>query len=208
MAIAVNDVIQVTYFATLFNQVLMTVLHYRVTTAPATATPEHVVLGSAADNFANVAIEPLSSMKACTSEAVTWTKVRLQKVKPTRSIYAEEIVGTDGDVAQTVDTANVCASITKRSAKAGRQGVGHVQWPPLAQGQMVSGSLEPAFQAGVLNDFASALTDVLTVGIAPYEMNLQPCLPGGGADTAFDIWDCVPQSTVRTMHRRTVGLGI
>lgn len=208
MAFAVNDVIQVTYWSKLFNQQLMTVLHYRLTTAPTSPLAEHLILSVWATGFTNNLFEPFSSMKACTSNLVLFERVTLQKIKPTRSIYVEDAIAEQGALANVIDTANICASITKRTITSGRKGVGHCQWPPLAQTQMNDGIVDATFRAGALNDFASALTDALTLGAGATEATMNPCLPASSGSDAYDVFDGVPQGTVRTMHRRTVGLGI
>jgi len=208
MAMALNDVVQLTFWSRLFNQQLMTVLHYRVGVAQTATTEDHVTLEAWLQDFADITKEPFASMIAATSLSVDWERVTLQKVKPTRSIYVAKTVTVPGEWATVAETANVCGSVTKRSTNSSRRGVGHVQWPPLAANQMENGVLEGAFYAGEFDDMAVGLSFAPTVGTGTQEATLVPCLPAGGSNTTFDVFSTVPQRTVRTMHRRTVGLGI
>jgi hypothetical protein len=97
--------------------------------------------------------------------------------------------------------------LQKRSSVAGRTGVGRVQWPPLAPDVQSDGFVDDDFLTVQMSDLADELSTAQVI-TGLYTAVLRPCLPAGGANHNYDVWDAVPQDTIRTMHRRTVGLGI
>lgn len=207
MAIAVNDVIRVTYFQRLFDQRILTVLHMRCITAPAPGTADIVALTNLADRLGQMASAPLQKWIPLVPSALLFDEVRAQRVSPTRSIYGKNFIGTTGSrVGTTVATANVAASIEKRSAIPGRTGIGRVQMAGVVNEVMVNASLTPDFLVEVQDCWEELLGNI-TVALdgAVYDWIIW----GAGIPTLDNgIVDVQAKDTVRTMHRRTKGIGI
>jgi len=211
MSMTNSDTILVTIWSRLFEQQLMTTLHYRFFTSGTPTDSVDQQLKAFADKLSIVGAgaTPLTeTMRLCTPSNIDFDRITTQRIKPTRSVYAEAAFEVSGVLDDNALTANVCASITKRSLAPGRKGVGHTQWPPLGSATYASGSLIGGFRTGVLTDFAEALELSIDIGAAGEAWTAIPCLPAGGSVSAYDVTTAVPRSTVRTMHRRTVGLGI
>lgn len=206
-ALAVDDVIQVTLSYTQDAQQLLMVLHYRVSVAGTGADAE-----SQLDTIANwfsvstTAGRLAKVVKDALSEDVFLQSVRAQKVKPFRTIYSQVAIADTGAIAEPAAPVNSAFSIEKQSLKVGRKGVGRVQLAGLPK-TAVDSQIDGAYITGAAADFIDFLTTaqvVTTLGT----LALKPCLPAGGTDHDYDLWDAIPQTTTRTMHRRTLGLGI
>lgn len=210
MSMTNSSVILVTYWARLFEQTIMLTLHYRFFTSGTPTDTVNQQLAALASKLGNIVTPvPLTeTLRLCTPQNVRFDRITCQQIKPTRSVYAENAFEVNGTLADDAITANVCASITKRTFAPGRKGVGHAQWPPLGAAMYLNGVLDVAYRTGLLTDFAEAMEQSITVGAGVEEWDAIPVLPQGGPDGSYDIQQCTPRSTVRTMHRRTVGLGI
>jgi len=206
---AVDDVLQVTYNWTVFAQRLMTVLHYRFETVPAGSPEKVAVLAALASKFSEGTMPMTAAFLQATPNNITLLDVQVQQVKPVRTIYQRGVNSNAGTFASAAQTANLCASIEKQSIKVGRDGVGRIQWPPLTPDTLLNGFVDSDYRDTQLETLSAELASAQVL-IAPfgYPCTLRPCLPAGGADHDYDLWDCFPEATARTMHRRTVGLGI
>lgn len=207
MPIAIDDVIQVTYQGVVFDQKVLTVLHMRCSTAPAGSPTTESVLQAIADYFSSPTQPLTMAYIAAAHPSFVLTRVRAQRVKPTRSIYFEALIGSNGTEGNAPPSANVAISIEKRSLNTTRRGIGRVQFPAPPIEAIASGYVQDPWLTGVGLDFAQKLYGTVSV-TGLYASDYRWCLPAGGADHGYDIWDAVIKDTVRTMHRRTVGLGI
>lgn len=209
MPLAAGDLLQITYMGSLYGQQIMTVLHARCKTPP-TGTPQtELVLDDLAVKISDpVTFDLTAKYMAAACDEFNFTACRVQRVKPTRSIYAEAPMTQTGHAGPGVPAANIAASIEKRSLVPGRKGVGRVQFAPLPATAIGSGYIQDAWLLGFGADFAEKLYGTFIGGPLYNSGEYRWCLPAGGADEAYDIWDALIQDTVRTMHRRTVGLGI
>lgn len=208
MAIGVDDVIKVAFYSRLYSQRILNVLHYRV--AEITGAPsEGLWLQSAANAFSFTAIGGTlqTELIANMSLDVTVDTVRVQKVFPEPSIYYEDIIGLQGSLTGTAGTANVAASISKRTETPGRRGIGRLQLAGIQQIDYVAGILTSTAIARLVG-LADAMKATVTVAVGT--TLLAPILfHGPGATTVFsDVVDTQVQTTVRDMRRRTVGVGI
>lgn len=205
--LAVNDVVQVVLNYRQDEQQLLMVLHYRVQSLGTSASAE-LQLDSIAAQFADTSTPGTMAavVKAALSNEVFLATVQAQKVKPFRTIYARREIADFGDIVEPAAPVNSAMSIEKQSLKVGRKGVGRVQLAGIPK-IYVDSSIDGAYIVGPASSFIAWLTtsqSITTEG----GMNLVPCLPAGGADTDYDLWDAIPQTSTRTMHRRTLGLGI
>lgn len=204
---AVDDVIQITYRGAHSGQRILMVLHARCSAAAPAPAAELSVLADLAGKLADPADLRLIDLLACVGPEYSITAVRCQKIKPVRTIYQEVGGGGTGTFVGQSSTPNVAASIEKQSTHVGRSGIGRVQLCGIPNAVYSAGVLEGAYKNGVLDTFANRLIGSFTGGTLYPGYEFTWCLPAGGADHTYDIYDTIPQDTVRTMHRRTVRVG-
>lgn len=208
MALAVNDVVQVTFVGSLFDQRILNVMHYAVTIAAGTTSVEGQ-LALIADAFAASLGGPdiKDKLLDATCPEYTLLRVRAQRVSPTRSVYRETLVGDIGLLTDTCTASNIAASITKRSNTPGRRGIGRWQLAGMGQSEYASGTLTPTYKTTFLTPLANQF--VVTYIDPTDGFNMVPCIynPTGTSPFFSRVTAASVQDEVRTMHRRTVRLG-
>lgn len=205
MAISVGDVIRVVYFQRLFGQRIDSVFHLRCTVAPAPGTTEAQALLNIAIRFSDPTFPLLMFWAPLVGPSLLFDEVRAQKVWPNRSVYQKFAIGTTGTNADDATTANVAASIEKRTLHPGRKGIGRWQIAGVPATKIISGALAPSYLTS-LSGLAGALVgdQSITSDSSKYRF----CLWNGGAITSDDdMFDPQPKDTVRTMRRRTLRVG-
>lgn len=207
MALATNDVIQVSFRGTLYGQRILNILHYAVVSAPSGSTIDQLegLANSMANNTGSV--QPVAKLLAVLSTDFTLDDVRTQVVYPTRTLYTQIASGATGAVEMTAGTANMAVSILKRGVDGGRKGVGRMQIAGVPQGQAALGKWD---FSGVLTDWAdlrAALAASFTSASPVVTMTPVIYNPTGAGLKFQAIWSWTQEDTVRTMHRRTVRLG-
>jgi len=206
MALQVGDILQVSIVGEIFNQRVLTILHYRVTTGSASGTVYGDTL-SWAQYFAGLvaAGELITRYLACCAPEYLMTEVRAQRVAPTRNPYATDTVNSFGTSANAARFTNLAGSITKRGSIAGRWAIGRVQMPGLPSDDVVDGEIS----VGQLTNYGTlALSLAQTQNNAGITQVVDPCIYNPGRTPNYtDIvaWDV--QRSARTMHRRTLRLG-
>lgn len=202
-----GDVMELTCKAILFNQVILLTAHYQYTAAtPAADGP--FTINTALNQFTGGAGAQLGFVRGLQTADIAYTEARGQIVFPTRRPYVlKDLTGLVGTNGGTCKNSTDALFINKQSAIAKRGGHGgwHIAAVPVEQ--MASGVFLPAF----LNT-ADLAGIALTVAL--------PALLAGDGLWQARIWSPTPPATpsaiistkaereVRTMHRRTVGLGI
>ena len=210
MPLALNDIIQVSVRGLLFGQRILTVLHYRVSTA-AGVTSAEAQLGEFSEDFANNlgGVTVLFDMRAAVGGQYVFKEVRAQRVYPTRTVYRSTLIDVTGTHVDDATTANIAASITKQTARPGRMGVGRIQLAGIPQTMIVAGALNPDYMAGELTTLGEAIVD--DAYTSPTEgWVATPCLfnPAfDGAQKWADLLTFTVNDSLRTMHRRTLRLG-
>lgn len=207
MALAVNDVVQFTLRGLLFNQRILTVLHYSVSVTTGGSTETQ--LGDAAADFgANLGGQTVvDKYMACAAPNLTVTECRAQRVSPTRSIYMSAALTRSGGQALECLTPNIAASLEKRTATPGRKGVGRWQLAALATDTYVAGVLTDAFVLGPMTDLATEMMKSWTK-VTGGAITFVPCIFNPGTTPPFSpLLAVVPKNTVRTMHRRSLLVG-
>lgn len=205
--IAPFDVFQLSYFQRLYEQRVLNVLHFRIVewTGPMTYIGGLKQIGEAfKDQIETTGI--WSAVAVEQSEDIQYEFLRVQRVHPTRDIYWQEELTVGGAVESTSETANVAMSVTKRSLVSGREGVGRIQIGGLPVAEMADGRWSEDVLTAIeaATNFLQAETEFATPGM---KVRFLVFGPGYDNDPDFDIVQQIPHSTVRTMHRRTVGLG-
>lgn len=205
MGLATGSVVTITYNSTLFDQRLMTVLR-AVITVPDPATSVQQDLSALATYFADPAVgKPCDLMQACQVEDVEYQNVRTQQIYPARSTFWNEVLTTTGQIDDDAGTANVAASITKRSLLPGRKGIGRIQLGGIPTSAYTDGFVS-AGQLTKLNAFGTSLLgSIIPLGTV---MRAKLCTSADGTALDSTVFSTEAQNTLRTMHRRTVGLGI
>lgn len=205
--LVVGDIVEVSFIGTAFEQLILNILHYRVTVqAPGTTTVQGD-LANIALSFAVGGDNDLASlMVPLLSTNYGMDFVKAQAVFPVRyaSVQVASVIqGTGGTGARTNDA----GVITKRTQLSGRDQVGSIHLGPLPDDLVNSGQ--------VTNDWltaANTLGDAMLLVVSPTGgPTMEPVLwhrtvPASG-QYSTRITNTIAQDTVRTMRRRTVRLG-
>jgi len=203
-----GSVLEVRINGEVFAQKCMTVLHYRVIGASSLdpGGPEET------DFLDTISIgAPFDIMSAYTScQGATYLNTRMdaQYVASTRYVNVSKVIAEPGLRVGAVTAQNVSAVVTKRTVFAGRDQVGSYHLPGIRASDYASGKLV----AGLITDLGTlngvlAQNVISTVGGGEY----QPVLYHRGeiAPNNVDvITQWVVQDSIRTMRRRTLGVGM
>lgn len=208
MPIQLNDVIRTTFYSSVSGQRLLNVLHYRVSElvgAPDTIGALESIANELGDE--TVANQPMEAFQQLTAVNCTWNFVRAQRVYPAPTIYIESPIAVNGLRIPGATLPNIALSISKRTATPGRTGVGRVQIGGMSAEAYVDGKFTNSFMSDVeLNAPSFRQTINVTFG----GIVLVPVLFHGpnALQPTSDVLVCDGHIEARTMHRRTVGLGI
>lgn len=210
MALALNDIIEVSFRGTLFGQRILNTLHYVVSVAVGSGTTEDQLLHLASDIQGGLGSVPglKSHFLDCIAIQYTLDTIRAQRVYPARTVFQEV---TSGDVGQYVvadcKTPNIAASIFKRTATPGRMGVGRMQMAGVPDDGFSSGLINPGTIGVPLAIWAADMKLNFTTS-APVQ-TYGPCLynPTGAGLRFSLITSTGVEDTLRTMHRRTLRVG-
>lgn len=207
MGLNVGDVISITYESTYAGQQIRYVLHYQVTVAGSSTTPE-LDLQAAADNFANNTTNALTAaLQARHSDAFNFDAVSAQRVSPNRTIRLVKLSSFPGLINGDPYTPNASIVMTKRTLTPGRRGIGSLHQSGLDAGSIVNGELT----GGTVAAYSTLLTELATGrSVGAVTMSLDPGLfnPTRPPTYFSRIFDVILQTEVRVMRRRTVRVGI
>lgn len=208
MGLALNDLVQVVYSyrATSTSDRFLTVLHYRVADPDATST---VIddLNSIVDWFSDSTTvgRPAHRLRNCLAANVFLDWVQAQRVRPARTVFRRGQIDELGGLEGNTPTFNVALSLTKRTNVPGRKGIGRIQLLGIPAENIQDGQIVGDPYKATVEQFATAVLGTVPV---TNELILHACLPNNPVTEASDVETWEIQPTVRTMHRRTVGLGI
>lgn len=204
----VGDVLEVTYQMTLYGQRLLTVLHYKVTTAPTVVTDPLLSQADVLNEIKNGgAQDRVTVYRNCVSNNLNFDALTAQYVYPGRWRRSTLNINVAGSVSGSAGSANIAAVIEKTTDLAGKANRGSVHVPGIQNGQYSNGLI-----GTTLNNNLVLLADKLITTINE---------SGAGAGvwkpiifhrrfpaTTSQIWNSYTiQQTVRVMRRRTVGVG-
>jgi hypothetical protein len=204
---AVGDVVAVSFRGTLFNQRILNIFHYSVGVSGTGTVVEQLQAfanGFIADSFA---VPFQAAFLACLAPSYTLDVVRAQRVYPTRSIYAEGTADAPGTFATDTEVSNIAASILKRTETPGRMGIGRVQLAGIPTAAYENGAVTNAYLTGELSTFAADM--ILSLTEPARGVTFVPCLfnPTAPVNKFSVLAAATPQSSLRTMHRRTLRVG-
>lgn len=205
--LAINDVVQVSFRGTLFGQKMLTILHYSVNVVGTGTVESQLQELANALTIDNAGVNLVTDYLAAIGPSFSLDTIRCQRVDPTRSVYQVSTANLNGTFATDCTTANIAASLLKRTATPGRRGLGRVQLPGVPAAAYTGGNLTNAYLTTELSNLCQDLMAGLTTPVSAVSM--QPCIfnPGAAGSHFSPIVTVTPQETVRVMHRRTLFVG-
>jgi len=207
MGHAVGDIVQVTFRHSISNNQMMNVLHYRVESSSSVAT-------DIADNqsFAEYIASQtgpgqwLEAWMAGTVVQFSMVAVRVQKISPMLTPYAEEPLTITGGIAGASGIHNIAVTVTKRGNLGGRAGIGSIHFAGLPEIATSNGRWAASISAWwttIKPQFEQNRTVPLN------NITYKPCIYNKGLIPPYNyILDWQYRDTVRTMHRRTLLVGV
>jgi len=204
--LALNDVLQIVHAYSVDNQTCLNVFHYRIKTLD--TTPNRTYIQQLADVAEELVLDPVgmvqgwAAMAAANAQSVF---MQVQRIHPTRNPYYRRSTNTVGAIAG-VSAPSICAlSITKRTEQVGRGRSGHTQLGGLPVGDLLNGKWE-VNSLNRAEDYADWMLLDLLFGQAG---QIEPVIYREAGNPYYArLIACNTNQQVRTMHRRTVGLGI
>jgi hypothetical protein len=187
----------------LFGQQIMTVLHYKLSDGPAlpdqVAATNDFIVAAAAGGLV------ISKWVDCLSEQVVDITPRAQIIHPVRYAYqTNALFIAEGGVAQPSLPSNSAVAISRRTFDTGPHEHGTIHMPGVPSTFVVDGSVNLVGQP-VYGSFADEMKLAITVG---FDRDWDPVIFNRSApETSKTIQDTSLKFPIRTMHRRTVGLG-
>jgi len=217
MAIPERSIMQLTYRYEVNGQTLLNVLHFTNLIAYPTADIVSATQGLA-DAWATATGSGTvnGAMRAVQGANVTYRLATAQFIYPTRFIRREHVMSVTGGLGSACTAQNVAAVITKRADIAARPGVGSFHLGGLGSDAYSGGLL---LTGTLLN--MDIVADELLDGISESEQSTawSPCI-ANRTKTIIDnkthyvltgstlLLECKAQKELRTMRRRTYGVGI
>lgn len=202
--VTAGDVIQVNLNGTLDGQKILNTFFYGASVV--SGIPSTHTFAAAVNSTLGAAGALFSKFLQCCPAAYTLVSVDIQDVAPVRYVKDTFTNGTGGTSTLDASTANLAATITRRGDLAKRTNIGslHIPYPNLDPG--VSGGFVSAAMTSNLNALAAQM--VLNFVLAGGVGTIVPVLwKRPLATSVVNITQAIPRETLRTMRRRTVGVG-
>lgn len=205
MGLQANDIVAVTYQGEYCAQQIRNTFHYRLLSPGNSANPESDLLAIAQHFASSLTCVLTSKMLDAQVSTMAWHGVAAQRVYPTRTIKMVHQTNFSGIVGGDGLPSNSAIVITKRTRTAGRAGIGSLHMSGVPLMWIVNGSNTNALP---YQDVANAMLQIEAV--TPINTTMEPGLFNPTTPPIFfsRLFDALPQTQVRTMRRRTVGLGI
>lgn len=208
MPIPLNSVVEVAYEYEYSSQRYLNVSHWLKTvnqTVGTSITAELLELATSLSAAGGGSF--LTLLRACLSVDVTVARVRCQMVDPTRSLAVYGSINASGTFGGGASQGNLSAVITRRTELGGRDQIGSWHMPAVPDGVSTLGFLNGigSYWTALLT-FANRLNVAVSgTGLASYDPVLwhNRTVP----HTTSLLTSSQVQDTVRTMRRRTVGVG-
>lgn len=199
-----GDIVSFTIEGRSFGQQVMSVFHFEA--VGGVTAPDGAAALSGALAFLNDPNELVVKWTECVGTDVNSLTTRIQKIAPTRFRYIAQaptsVVGQGGTAAV---AGNLSAAITKRAEEATRHGLGTLHMPGVPSGFITDGAIN-GLGIDAYGALAAEMTQEVPTGVGG--MILTPVIFNRTAPLASArVVSASPQFTLRTMHRRTVGVG-
>jgi hypothetical protein len=207
MPLVAGDIVQVTVRSLVGGQTVLWLNNYRVFSTASTDTVLEDLAQLAVAFSATTTPLPLFYYRRVISTDTVISAVRAQRVRPTRSVFFENPVGVNGLGSGNCQTINVAATYTRGTELAGRNQISVSHIGPISPNDYASGLLSGGFvtklgdlAARMTEDFFTTAPDISYRPVVLHKLGFQP--------SSTDIETYRLGATSRTMHRRTVGIGI
>jgi len=203
MPVSAGDVCLVTLVGDLAGSIILNTSHYAAT--PVTGTPSFTAFAIEMTTKLQSANNLVAEFLSCCPPAYTLNEMWIQFISPTRQRKSVFAIGSPGTFAQDATTANLASVVTRAGATANKHNIGsfHVPYPNKETGASpgsISGAL--GTQLDLLAALLSATQVLATLG------SIVPVLFFGNVNAnASPIVSAFKQTTIRTMRRRTKGIG-
>jgi len=214
-ALAVNDLVEMKIFGSIFNQRTITTFAYRVSTA-STGTNMNTLLQGCADYFDNGAVAPGLAFYDCCAQNWESDYITAQTLYPVAYRAALSITGLPGTDPFDAVTANSAASIERATSLAGRGEQGRISIPAISPDRMADGLLTAPFIVKMqtlcekmLNVWSNPLIDA-TLALTPVLVHRWKVgdPPRWAVRDYTDLLVAKPKLEVRTQRTRNIGKGI
>jgi len=207
MAYAVGDIIEITFRQSMFTQIILNVLHYRVVSSTSSGSD----VGdnqSTSDHFASLTGAGQLIGDWSSSLGTTWEMddVKAQKIAPVRSAYTTSTVAVLGQSPSRTEITNSAVVVSKRGTSGTRRAQGSIHFAGWPEQFITDGEWEAPVQT-----WWTALEPLLSANqiVAAIPATLQPVIFNPGATPNWQtiaVWTLQPET--RVMRRRTVRVGI
>ena len=206
MGLAIGDILSIQLHGRILNQKTISTFFYKVISA-STEQNDAVALKAVGDSFTVGILSPGLSFIQAAPQNWTAVETRVQRVYPALSQYVIDTVGLPGTVGSDAEAPNIMATITRRGAAGGRRNIGALHSAPLPSDGFADGLITNTHKTRLetvatrmLNDFTVTLE---TTQLTPILWSR--AIPSDGQRR---VSSTIVQNEVRTMRRRTLGLGI
>lgn len=210
-SLAVNDVVQVRLRGLLFNQTIRVVVNYRVGFAPP-GLDGPTEIGSLL-TFLTVAGWWVTEYMNQTTSDLTVNQLVGQRVYPVRQAMVVKPLALNGGLAPPSVSANTGATFIKytdvstaRKMKLAIGGIGYQHMCGFPEVNRQGSSWNPFFVTGGLTTLGNKLNlPVVTAATTQFVPTIWH--KNSSSTRTTDVVTIIPQATVRTERRRTVGVG-
>jgi hypothetical protein len=197
-----GGILVLTFRGTVLQQEMLSIFHYQLDAAG--GLTDGAAYLDAFLNLVDNAGGLHEKFMDCMSSDYTNARLKAQWIIPTRFAYREQVPTiTTGAVASEVAGPNQAVAVNKRTEIAGVHGRGVLHMPGVPKTFTTTGAVN-----GVGFGFYNAFGDAMQLDVAPLAGPAHPGIFNRTTPGDFPILNNVVVSEkVRTMHRRTVGLG-
>jgi len=202
-ALAVGQIMRLTYSGTLLGQQILNLQDYRVEVVPGGGfvTDGYTFI----QNWIGGANKHVDKFCAAVPNNYKLVETWVQCISPIRVVKSAVTRNQDGDRTIT-DASNIQQSIEKHGEKATRYSVGGMRLPVGTNADDIAIGFLTAGQFAALAAFAAQSLE--QIGNGTTEMTFRPIIYNPSFIPNFQYMvTCTAKNTVRTQHRRTVGLG-
>jgi len=202
--IAVGNIVQVRIEYECLGQKDLSVLHWRVKQANAGVE----LFSFLKNNVTTELVEPGGLCELLTVTMSNQCKVSAavaQVIKPIRYRHVARACNWVGQEAFVIGTNNLACAVTQSGILAGRGKSGRTSVPGRAQKWQVDGKWE----AAVTTQLQTVFDQWRTVDWTPATsgVTMEPIIYNPSTGAINLVTACLPQSTIRVMRRRTLGVG-
>lgn len=202
---AIGDIWLVTFSLTQGGQRLQNRFLYRLETVPGGTTTD--TISNEMNTLMTAGGNLFPKYLAALNPAVTVAERWFQRIWPTRIRKTVFVSGLAGAWVNTGTATNSAVSIERHTENATRHGVGRIQLPasnsPL---DITAGVITNVAYTTVLQTLATQMLQPLN--LVPSGATMKPVLVAQNNPASFLYLNgAFPQSTLRSMRRRTVGVG-